>query len=93
MKSRMSMVINKRKYKDVRFNGGGDLCDPVVNGVHITEKNVPRANIAYWNYDCVFKTKDVISNDRARFARAWERTLETLATEEGQLLSLRTQHG
>ena len=74
MKSRMSMVINKRKYKDVRFNGGGDLCDPVVNGVHITEKNVPRANIAYWNYDCLFKTKDVISNDRARFARAWERT-------------------
>ena len=25
------------------------------------------------NYDSVFKTKDIISKDRARFARAWNR--------------------
>jgi len=72
-KSRMGMVLNKKKFKNIQFNGGGDGCDPTVNGIHITEKNVPRSNIAFWNYDAVFKTKQVISEDRARFARAWFR--------------------
>ena len=73
-KSRMGMVLNKKSYKNVKFNGGGDGCDPTVNGVHINEKNVPRVKIPFWNYDSTFKTKEVISEDRARFARAWQRT-------------------
>ncbi len=73
-KSRMGMVLNKKKFKNIKFNGGGDGCDPTVNNNHITEKNVPRIPVPFWNYDSVFKTKEVISNDRARFARAWKRT-------------------
>ena len=73
-KSRMGMVLNKKRFKNVKFNGGGDGCDPTVNGIHINEKNVPRVKIPFWNYDSTFKTKEVISEDRARFARAWHRT-------------------
>ncbi len=73
-KSRMGMVLNKKRFKNVKFNGGGDGCDPTVNGIHIDEKNVPRVKIPFWNYDSTFKTKEVISEDRARFARAWHRT-------------------
>ena len=29
--------------------------------------------ITIWNYDSVFKNKNIISKDRARFARAWNR--------------------
>lgn len=73
-KSRQCMVINKKNFKNIKFNGGGDLCDPTLNGWRFDEKNVPRIKIPFWNYDTTFKTKEVISNDRARFARAWFRT-------------------
>ena len=72
-KSRMGMVLNKKKFKNIKFNGGGDGCDPTVNNNHITEKNVPRIPVPFWNYDSVFKSKNIISKDRARFARAWNR--------------------
>lgn len=82
-KSRMGMVLNKKKYSDIKFNGGSDGCDPTVNGVHINEKNVPRINVPFWNYDSMFKTKEVISNDRARFARAWKRTFDNYGDRGG----------
>ena len=34
----MGMVLNKKRFKNVKFNGGGDGCDPTVNGIHINEK-------------------------------------------------------
>ncbi len=74
MKSRMAMVVNKKKFNNIKFNGGGDGCDPTLNGVLLNENNVPVSMIPFWNYDSVFKTKDVIASDRARFARAWYRT-------------------
>ena len=82
-KSRMGMILNKKKFKNIKFNGGGDGCDPTVNNNHINEKNVPRVNIPFWNYDSVFKTKEVISNDRARFARAWKRTFNNYGDRGG----------
>jgi len=83
-KSRMGMVLNKKKFNNISFNGGGDGCDPTVNGKHINEKNVPRSNIAFWNYDSVFKTKKIISDDRARFARAWFRTFNNFGDRGGE---------
>jgi len=74
MKSRMAMVVNKKKFKNIKFNGGGDGCDPTLDGVLLNEKNVPVSLIPFWNYDSVFKTKEIIAKDRARFARAWQRT-------------------
>ena len=74
MKSRMAMIVNKKKFKNIKFNGGGDGCDPTLNGVLLNEKNVPVSLIPFWNYDSVFKTSEIIAHDRARFARAWQRT-------------------
>ena len=74
MKSRMAMVVNKKKFKNIKFNGGGDGCDPTLNGILLNEKNVPVSLVPFWNYDSVFKTKEIIAKDRARFARAWKRT-------------------
>ena len=74
MKSRMAMVVNKKKFKNIKFNGGGDGCDPTINGVLLNEKNIPISQIPFWNYDSVFKTKDIIAKDRSRFARDWHRT-------------------
>ena len=38
MKSRMAMVVNKKKFKNIKFNGGGDGCDPTLNGILLNEK-------------------------------------------------------
>ena len=74
MKSRMAMVVNKKKFKNIKFNGGGDGCDPTLNGILLNERNVPVSLVPFWNYDSVFKTKEIIAKDRSRFARAWQRT-------------------
>ena len=34
---------------------------------------MPIVNIPIWNYDTTFRTKEIIAEDRARFARAWFR--------------------
>jgi len=87
-KSRQCMVLNKKNFKNIRFNGGGDLCDPTLNGVRFNEKNVPRIKIPFWNYDSTFKTKEIISSDRARFARAWFRTFGNYGDRGGSTSEL-----
>ena len=72
-KARMCFILNKKKFPDIKLNGGGDLCDPTLKNIVLSERNVPSVDMSYWNYDSVFKTKEVISKDRARFARAWYR--------------------
>jgi hypothetical protein len=67
----MTFILNKKKYPNIKLNGGGDMCDPTLNGLLLDSKNVPVVNIPFWNYDSSFKTKNVIAEDRARFARAW----------------------
>ena len=39
--------------------------------------------IPFWNYDSVFKTKEIIAKDRSRFARAWYRTYESYGDRGG----------
>ena len=34
---------------------------------------MPVINVPIWNYDTTFRTKEIIAEDRARFARAWFR--------------------
>lgn len=71
-----TLAINKNKFSEVKFNGGGDLCLPTLNGVVLDQYNVPIVNIPIWNYDSSFRTKEIISQDRARFARAWFREFD-----------------
>ena len=44
-----------------------------INDNLISPLNAPYKRLPIWNYDTVFRIKDIISNDRARFARAWKR--------------------
>ena len=46
---------------------------PTLNGELIKVSDVPNINIPIYQYESTFRTKDIISEDRARFARAWFR--------------------
>lgn len=71
--TKLVVAINKKKYPEVKWTGGNDLCLATLNNQVINANSLPDSKIALWNYDKVFGTKDSISFDRARFARAWFR--------------------
>mgnify|MGYP002021754025 CR=1 FL=1 len=73
LKAKMCIAFNKKKYPNIKLNGGGDMCDPTLDDVLLDQYNLPNKKITIWNYDSVFKNKNIISKDRARFARAWNR--------------------
>jgi len=73
LQSKVCIALNKKKFPQIKMNGGGDLCLPTLNGNRILPETVPQIDVPIWNYDKVFGTKETISNDRARFARAWYR--------------------
>ena len=45
---------------------------------------MPKIKVPIWNYDTVFRTKEVISQDRARFARAWYREFGNYGERGGE---------
>ncbi len=71
IKANMCIALNKKVFPNIKLNGGGDLCQPTLNNKLLKPEDFPLVKIPIWNYDSVFKTKNVISKDRARFARAW----------------------
>lgn len=71
LKSKMCIAINKKNFPNIRFNGGPDLCQPTLNKKLIKPDSAPYEKIVIWNYEQMFRTKEIISKDRARFARAW----------------------
>jgi len=73
VKTKICVALNKRHFPDIKLNGGGDLCLPTINGERIHPKNVPFFRIPLFQYDSIFRTKEIIAHDRARFARAWYR--------------------
>ena len=73
IKTLICIALNKKAFPSIKLNGGGDLCLPTIDGKLINPWSVPIANIPVWQYDTVFRTKEIISEDRARFARAWYR--------------------
>ena len=74
IKTRLCLAINKKHFPTIKFNGGGDLCLPTLNDRVIKPSTVKNLNIPVFQYDSMFRTKEIISDDRARFARAWFRT-------------------
>jgi len=70
-------AINKKNFPNVKFNGGGDLCLATLNGMILDQSNTPIVSVPLWNYDTTFRTKEIISEDRARFARAWYRQFQS----------------
>lgn len=73
IKTRLCVALNKNKFPNIKLNGGGDLCLPTLNNVILDYTNVPSVNIPIYQYDSLFRTKKIIAEDRARFARAWNR--------------------
>lgn len=74
LKSRLVIAVNKRKYGSrIRFDSGGDLCQPSLDGLELKPGSVPEAQVAFYNYEKILKTKEQITNDVGRMARAWQR--------------------
>lgn len=78
IKSHLVLAVNKKMYGDrIRFDGGGDLCQPTLDGKYIEPLKTPEVKVPVWNYDCILKTKEQIMEDKGRFARAWQREFGT----------------
>jgi hypothetical protein len=71
LKTIKCLALNKKKFPNIKLNGGGDLCLPTLNGILIQPRDVPISKKPIWNYDTVFRTKEIIKKDRLRFANAW----------------------
>lgn len=74
LKSRLVVAVNKAKYGDrIKFDSGGDLCQPSLDGKYIEPGSVPEVNIPIWNYEKILKTKEQIMDDVGRMERAYKR--------------------
>lgn len=74
LKSRLVIAVNKGKFGDrIRFDSGGDLCQPSLDGKYISPDSVPESRIAFWNYEKILKTKAQITEDQGRMERAYFR--------------------
>ena len=83
IKTNLCIALNKRRFPNIKLNGGGDLCQPTIDGEQILPKNVPNLPIPIWQYDSMFRTKEIIAEDRARFARAWYRQFDSWGDRGG----------
>lgn len=74
LKSRLVLAVNKGLYGDrIRFDSGGDNCQPSLDGQYIDPNNIPEAGIEFYNYEKIIKTEAQIRDDVERMARAWQR--------------------
>ena len=74
IKSRLVIAVNKGKYGDrIRFNSGGDLCQPSLDGKELKPDDVPEARVPFYNYEKLIKTEAQIKDDVGRMARAWQK--------------------
>lgn len=77
LKSRLVLAVNKKKYGDrIKFDSGGDLCQPSLDGKEIKVDDVPEARIAFYNYEKLTKNKEQIIDDITRMERAYHRTFD-----------------
>ena len=83
VKTIICTALNKRNFPEIVQNGGGDMCLPTINGSRIMPDSVPVAKIPVWQYDSLFRTKEIIAEDRARFARAWFRQFNNYGDRGG----------
>lgn len=74
LKSRLVIAVNKGKYGDrIRFDSGGDLAQPSLDGLYLSPDDVPESKIGFWNYEKICKTKEQIKDDVGRMERAYKR--------------------
>jgi glycosyltransferase involved in cell wall biosynthesis len=74
LKSRLVIAVNKGRYGDrIKFNSGGDLCQPSLDGEEIKPDYVEEARVPLWNYEKILKNSNQVTDDCGRMARAWFR--------------------
>lgn len=74
LKSRLLLAVNKGKFGDkIRFDSGGDLCQPSYNGDQLLLQDMPQSGVPFYNYEKVLKTKTQIMDDQGRMERAYKR--------------------
>ncbi len=78
-----TVLLNKKKFKNIKLNGGGDLCLPTLDGVVLGVPKIKYLDIPLFNYDTTFRSKEVIAYDRGRFARAWYREFNSYGDRGG----------
>jgi hypothetical protein len=83
VKTKICIAMNKKKFPNIISNGGGDMCLPTLNGERLLPSSMPQTKIPVWQYDSIFRTKSIISEDRARFARAWNRYFDNWGDRGG----------
>jgi len=85
VKSRLILAVNKGRYsKHFRFDGGGDLCQLTLDGRYIEPGDVYNPKIPIWNYECLLKTKEQVTEDVGRMDRAYHRHFgEYLYSQDG----------
>jgi hypothetical protein len=83
IKTKLCLLLNKREFPNIKLNGGTDKMLATLNGELLTYKNVPQIRVPVWQYDSMFRTKEIIGEDRARFARAWYRTFGNFGDRGG----------
>lgn len=72
LKSRLAIAVNRGKFGDrIRFNGGGDLCQPTLDGVDIDLNEIPQAGVPFYNYEKLTKNKKQIMDDVERMDNAY----------------------
>jgi hypothetical protein len=66
------IAVNKKRYGNrIKFDSGGDLCQPSLDGQEIKPDYVDEARVSLYNYEKLLKSSDQIMNDCGRMARAW----------------------
>lgn len=83
IKTRICLLFNKKKYRNIKLNGGGDLTLATLDGELIDPKEVPMVNVPIYQYESTFRTKEILLEDRGRFARAWFRYFDTYESRGG----------
>lgn len=72
LKSRLVIAVNKKKYGDrIKFNGGGDLCQPTLDEQDLDLAEVPQAGVPFYNYEKLTKTQAQIEDDVERMDNAY----------------------
>ena len=83
IKTKLCLILNKKRFPEIKLDGGTDRMLATLNGEILTYKNVPQIKVPIWQYDSMFRTKEIIGKDRARFARAWRRTFDDFGDRGG----------
>lgn len=74
LKSRLVIAVNKKTFGDrIKFNSGGDLCQPSLDEVELSSDDMAEIRVPFYNYEHLLKTKEQITDDVSRMDRAYHR--------------------